>query len=366
MKKIIVVTTITTAILILANSIFTNKVLANTTCIEKTDNIEYFNATLYNYSAIHLNSQARGYTIGEFNKLSEATRGNIDKQHTLFSSPGYISTWAKKDYGGADLTYGGWQNGILKMEKINEKVSLYSTEGVKQGLIKNKLLNDNIVLTYPNKNIELFPNTDQAEGRGIVGENKVYKEILRNYKIPFIKEESGYYSFDSDEYHIKKGTNNKFELHKGTVGGLSEWETRRTGLFPFNKECYTSSTTKERNELYYSMRFDIPFYMTKNGKNKNLKTNELEDMIFDFRGDDDVWVFVDDTLVLDLGGGHKAIKGYVNFAQNTSYVEAIVDKNNNISKDIYTNNIFGQNILEEGEHTLKIFYMERFRRYSKL
>ena len=366
MKKIIVGTTITTAILVLIHSLFINKVFANTTCIEKVDNIEYFNATLYNYNAINLNAYARGYTIDEFNKLSVEERINIDKKHTLFSSPGYMSTWGKKKYGGADLMYGGWQNGIQQVEKINERVYLYSIDGAKQGLVQNKLLNDNIVLTYKNNNIELFPNQKQAEEKGLVGENQVYKEILRNYKIPFIKEKSGYYSFDSDEYHLRKGENDKFELHKGIVGGLSEWEARRTGLFPFNKECYTSSDTKECNELYYSIRLDIPFYMTENGKNLNLETNKLEDMIFDFRGDDDVWVFVDDSLVLDLGGGHRAIKGYVNFSQNMSYVEATIDKNNEIYKDVYVNNLFGTNLLNEGEHTLKIFYIERFRRHSKL
>lgn len=365
MKKIIATTILVATILFLIFSLLDRKVFANTSCEEEINELQYFNATLYNYNAINFNSYARGYTIEQFNQLSEEERISIDKKHTLFGDPGFKSVWTWQGIGGCDLLYGGIQNGIQKVEKINENVSLYTVEGVKQGLIQNKLLNDNIVLTYKNNNIELFPNQKQAEEKGLVGENQVYKEVLRNYKFPFLSEKNGYYSFDSDEYHLKKGKDNIFELHKGATGGTSQWNTRETGLFPFNEECYTSSDTTGRNELFYGMRLDVPFYMTQDGKSLNHVTGKSEDMIFNFRGDDDVWVFVDDLLVLDLGGGHKAMEGYINFSKNMSYVQAIVDENNVITNDVYKSNLFGNNPLSEGEHILKIFYLERFRRNSK-
>lgn len=67
----------------------------------------------------------------------------------------------------------------------------------------------------------------------------------------------------------------------------------------------SGSSTDEK--CYFGVSFEKEFYLPKGGKNGS------EDIQFTFSGDDDVWVFIDGELVLDIGGVHGAIEGNINF-----------------------------------------------------
>ena len=70
-------------------------------------------------------------------------------------------------------------------------------------------------------------------------------------------------------------------------------------------------------DYWFGMRMDVDFYQSKDGMLNG------EPMIFKFNGDDDIWVFIDDVLVLDLGGTHGAVTGTINFA--TGRIEQHLD-----------------------------------------
>ena len=99
----------------------------------------------------------------------------------------------------------------------------------------------------------------------------------------------GNYSFDAASKYAKYNRNSKrFELTKQTQSG------NRDPLFtPFGNDS-------DANRYSFGMNLGADFYMPKDGKVNN------QNMVFDFTGDDDVWVFFDKQLGIDLGGVHGA------------------------------------------------------------
>ena len=102
--------------------------------------------------------------------------------------------------------------------------------------------------------------------------------------------------------------------------------------------------------FWFGMSTEIRFYLPNDsGADDSNLSIHGDQMIFEFSGDDDVWVYVDDTLVLDIGGIHKARKGTINFSTGAVFLE--------------TNETGGyQNptkTFSAGEHKLTMYYTER-------
>lgn len=112
----------------------------------------------------------------------------------------------------------------------------------------------------------------------------------------------------------------------------------------------------ENENLCFGMTIDFDFIMPKDGQiNGN-------DMVFNFQGDDDVWVFIDDVLVLDLGGVHDNYEGSINFRTGEVYVEKVKE-----TKEPQYTNISAMfrkagkrwDASDYKNHELKFFYLER-------
>lgn len=172
---------------------------------------------------------------------------------------------------------------------------------------------------------------------------------------------------DTDDFKVDKYSN-------ATVGN-----DKGVGFFPFDK----TTATKNANKYGYGTEFDIDFYMSETGK-LTAADGTQKDITFNFSGDDDVWVYVDGVLVLDLGGAHKVSSGSINFSDMKVIYKAAVDSSDNINSrtadpktdDKYATDekyvttvdlakIFKANGAEfnnknsSKKHTLQMFYMER-------
>ena len=133
----------------------------------------------------------------------------------------------------------------------------------------------------------------------------------------------------------------------------------------------------EDTDYWFGMTMQVNFFQTKGGRLGD------QNMVFSFSGDDDVWVFVDDVLVLDLGGTHGTVNGSINFAtgeiqqylswgganateadrtggSSTSFpttLRACFDAAGRTPNGGWSKN--GQTFADFSEHTLKFYYLER-------
>ena len=287
------------------------------------EDVKYVNATLTNINIEEYNAWQRGISTDEYYSLSLEERHQIDDKSMLFDS-----TDTK--------CYGGIQNGYVDIGKYG------NSAGFVQGLAKDKLVNGNlsIIDKYTN-GTSFFPTVNTNP--------YVYKEILSNWKFPFEKLQNGYYYFNSNEHHLLKDYSKKtLKLHRGS----------KSGFFPFNK-CSDDTSIVSNRDLAFSVKLEIPFTMTNDGKIFNEATDMYEDMVFNFSGDDDVWVYVDDQLVLDLGGCHVELQGNIDFARNEVYYQNIYNVETGQNEVAVNKKAFADGMLSPGAHTLTLFYMER-------
>lgn len=197
--------------------------------------------------------------------------------------------------------------------------------------------------------------------------------------------EKGYYVYDSygsdGNYAVYNSTTNSFNVYDSAGVYKESVSSENLGqFFPFDSadkvfeerngqlspKPITDGTNDNLNH-HFGMSMTTEFVQPASGK-----TTDNKDMIFEFSGDDDVWVYIDGVLVGDLGGIHEKATLKINFATGEVKVGHI-DGANGTRKDIEnttikakfdtagvnTSNFRGNTFCDSSKHTLSFFYLER-------
>lgn len=194
-----------------------------------------------------------------------------------------------------------------------------------------------------------------------------------------LKVQNGYYVYDSSKnYAAYNADKNAFDIYD-TWGIDKVGDSSRQGqFFPFDA---ADKVLKEENgrlvqtgikadntgdsryndgrpvNHHFGLSMSTRFVQPAGGK-----TNAGDDMVFEFAGDDDVWVFIDDVLVGDIGGIHNRASLSINFCTGDIKVNGnndgtLKNKYQKANKD--TSGFNGNTFAEGTNHTLKFFYLER-------
>ena len=376
----------------------------------------YVNTTIYDYySDYELNGKNRD----EYPKQDNVTNHRIYQPFRQFNMA--LSDYYKAKNAVSPLYWGNFQNyggshfneiaGTMNLYNYNsdgntdlfkkffyENNSMWGRYGedlkidkslngrnATQGLVADQLSSNNLQLKTQNENTITAPFFDKDFLSGKNSKNTVLGKVYENVTFPFVKKAMtsssrtsdgtvDYWCFDSADQSL---ANKNLQLQYDTTdeyflqstneevkGRTADEVTSNGNYFPLNSRDQSG----DASELNYGFgqKFDLKFRLTSDGTVVDSKNNKVP-IEFNFSGDDDVWVFIDGQLVLDVGGDHDVVEGTINFANKKAKVNRVKKNTSNnggedgVIKDVVKNfpDILNGADYFTKEHTLTMFYMER-------
>ena len=368
----------------------------------------YVNSTFYDYyTDYELNGKNRDdyaddqtsshrtyVTFRQFNQaLSDYYRTNqvtipIYTGHFQPNMDGWGSPFSKIAY---TLDLYGYdsnnQNGFMSTNNStldNTGNSQDHTYAAAQGLVADSLKNKELMTKTENGGEVLQPHFNEQFLTGENSKHTALAKVYKNVSFPFTKvkvdndgnkSDSGveYWYFDSADttlamrkdtasqnYYLENVNNERNWSMNVNSASKTEGVANPYGFFPFNE---TSTSCKASRYNYgFGTKLEFKFRLTKDGTvvGTDGQKNPIK---FNFSGDDDVWVYVDGKLALDVGGAHGKVTGQIDFNGDTTTKKAKVSQAKvSLGSDKSGSNVestFEIKGTNTSEHTLTMFYMER-------
>ena len=276
---------------------------------------------------------------------------------------------------------------------------MYATQG-----IVNSSLDNGVLKTHDNNAASPYFDEDFLNGNN--SKNTKLGKVYNNVAFPFTKKDVfgegvDYWWYDSasttlamqkdtasDNYYLANHSSDSNRnwsknLNSSGIYDGGDGVSNIYGLFPFN---YGDNSAKNNNgstyNYGYGAKLEFKFRLTDDGKVIN-RDGQKVDIKFLFSGDDDVWVYIDGKLALDVGGDHGQVTGMLDFANKKAYVSRVKKSANNSNEsgstklasvtyhadgesgtenktyDFYQQKEFTLDGDNSAEHTLTMYYMER-------
>lgn len=410
-------------------------------------NTKYVSSTLYDYyTDYELNGNNRDnynstyYTPGkgggfasqkswvvfrQFDRALSDYYSNCNAQYPIYTGhfqPSYDTWGVRFETISAALNLWGFKDNYKRFMAINNSTINEDGNGTRydyayQGLVAVTTSTGNATGEPLLKDTKVAePHFDEAFLSGTNSKNAKLGDVYNNVAFPFTKkqifdEDTGvdYWYFDSQDttlylkqdsetkqYFLKSSTDNEQEREKSRnldSDSASKTITKNGkpvssyGYFPFNE-----TATAGRASTYnygFGTKLQMDFTLTDDGMVETKKIGDDGKPIstsikFFFSGDDDVWVFIDGQLALDVGGAHGKVSGLLEFGETeengkeknsvTAYVSKVKkggtpesNQNGSPAKTVKYNgediNFYAQGTtltFDKGQkHTLTMYYMER-------
>ena len=398
--------------------------IASAAFTEEADT-KYVTSTLYDYyTDYELNGKNRDkygeykgashrtwVTFREFDQALSDYYEKASAQYPIYTGHFQPDSGTEFSQIASTLNLFGYNNNFNRFMAINNSQYNEDHKGnthydyAYQGLVASTTNADGAPLLNGAASATVEPHFNKDFLLGENSKNAKLGEVYENVKFPFTKVQNlfgnekdvDYWCFDSkdttlylkqdsgqnsDSKYFLQSTNNRESSKNVNASSGFENVTNTYGYFPFNEKA-TSGVASTYN-YGFGTKLQMDFTLTDDGKvETNVDGKKVRTSIkFFFSGDDDVWVFIDGKLALDVGGAHGKVSGLLEFGETndgknsvTAYVSKVkaggTSKNDQDGGSAKTVTYKGESISfsaqntnlepldKNKKHTLTMYYMER-------